>query len=370
MKKFLSFLLACSLFVSAACLSSAEDWDWEEEDDGILYCGNWAYRLLEDGTAEITEYTGMDTGVAVPAELDGIGVTGLAEEMTFPWYAHITAVSFPDSLRNIPSNPFLYCDALAEISVSPDHPSLGVADGVLFSKPDGRLIAYPLTMDNARYEIPGGIETIGQLAFYSAKALKAVVIPGTVREIGPVAFNECEALESVELQEGLAVIGERAFSKCTGLVAVSLPDSLRSVGANPFINCSALETVSVSPDHPLFSVEGGALFSREDKRLVCYPCALKGERYEVPQGTEKIGEFAFDGCPHIEEIILPEGVLSIGGSAFCWCENLKGVNIPDSVVSLNEYAFVGCEALTIEISPDSEFLPLLGEQELRYQFPD
>ena len=41
------------------------------EDEGELTCGDYAYQLLEDGSARITAYTGDATELAVPAELDG-----------------------------------------------------------------------------------------------------------------------------------------------------------------------------------------------------------------------------------------------------------------------------------------------------------
>ena len=239
MKKVFAFLLAVSVLFSVPAFSLAED---EEEDPGLFTCGDWDYRLLEDGTAEIVEYTGLDAQVEIPAELDGFEVSGTGDEMAFPWYAHITGVVIPDSLTRIGRNPFIYCDALAAVTVSPDHPSLEVRDGVLFSKTDGRLI--------------------------------------------------------------------------------------------------------------------------------CYPRACGQVTYEIPDGTETIGDFAFAGCALLKAVTIPEGLTTIGTSAFCWCENLEKVNIPKSVTSMDEYAFYGCGAVTITVPRGSEYIEYFEDQELKYREAD
>ena len=362
MKKTLAILLILPLLLSAAARSAAED---EEEDEGFLTSGDWEYVLLEDGTAEIAGYIGYDTEVAVPAELDGLEVSGLWEGMTFPWYAHISRVEIPDSVRKVEQNPFLYCDALTLIVVSPDHPTLAVEEGVLFDKEDRRLISYPLTKTGTAYAVPEGTERIGALAFSANKALETVTIPGSVTEIGVRAFSECENLAEVSLAEGLAAIGEGAFDRCAKLTGITLPDSLTILESNPFTGCAALETICVSADHPALEVKGGVLFSRTDRRLVCYPCGLKSKKYEVPKGTEAIGDFAFHRNPRLTAVVIPDGVVSVGVSAFCWCEKLKSVNIPDSVATLDEYAFVGCKAVTVTLSRKSPFVEILKEQGVR-----
>ena len=367
MKKVFAFLLAVSVLFSVPAFSLAED---EEEDPGLFTCGDCDYRLLEDGTAEIVEYTGLDAQVEIPAELDGFKVSGTGDEMAFPWYAHITGVVIPDSLTRIGRNPFIYCDALAAVTVSPGHPSLEVRDGVLFSKTDGRLICYPLTKNDAGYEIPAGTRSIGQMAFYACASLESVRIPDTVTEIEARAFYECPLLAGVTLPEGLAAIGDAAFYKCTALAGISIPDSVAAVGSNPFEGCSALEAVSVSPDHPALEVQGGALFSRADRRLICYPRACGQVTYEIPEGTETIGDFAFAGCALLKAVTIPEGLTTIGTSAFCWCENLEKVNIPKSVTSMDEYAFYGCGAVTITIPRGSEYIEYFEDQELKYREAD
>ena len=56
--------------------------------------------------------------------------------------AGLTSITFPDSVTNIVSNPFICCENLTEILVSPDHPTLAIIDGVLFSKSGKRPVCY------------------------------------------------------------------------------------------------------------------------------------------------------------------------------------------------------------------------------------
>ena len=101
---------------------------------------------------------------------------------------------------------FIFCKNLTEILVSPDHPYLAVVDGVLFSKPDMRLICYPEALADESYEIPQGIEEIGVSAFENCENLKSVIIPDSVTSIGDNAFEQCNALSSVIIPDGVTSI--------------------------------------------------------------------------------------------------------------------------------------------------------------------
>ena len=73
------------------------------------------------------------------------------------------------------------------------------------------------------------------------------------------------------------------------------------------------------------------LFSKADKRLVCYPPALENTEYTVPMGVKIIGDDAFESCDTLTSITLPESVTEIGMFAFRGCEGLNELVIPKSV---------------------------------------
>ena len=91
---------------------------------------------------------------------------------------------------------------------------------------------------------------------------------------------------------------------------------MTSIGANPFLGCYALERIIVSPEHAALATIDGVLFSKADKRLICYPTVRKEASYTVPKGIRIIGDYAFAVCSSLTSITLPESVTSIGEKAF------------------------------------------------------
>lgn len=232
----------------------------------VYTSGEWKYILLEDGTAEITAYSGRATELTIPAELDGYTVTSLADssfafcrklitvtipdtvvsiaDHAFASCRKLTTVSIPDSVLFVGANPFASCDMLTDILVSPDHPTLATIDGVLFSKTDKSLICYPATRTDSSYTIPQGILTIGAYAFQNSDALTSITLPDTIATIGDNAFSACNNLVTVNLPDDIATIGEGAFLGCESLTGIILPRSVTSIGADAFFACKAL-TITV-----------------------------------------------------------------------------------------------------------------------------
>ena len=126
MKKWLIGILtaALALLLGAALAEEAD----------ILTSGDWEYRILANGTAEITGYNNIVNGMT-PLEI------------------HIPDILDSYVVSSIESNPFCVYNATA-FTVSPDHPYFEVRDGVLFSKAEKRLIAYPLVKEDTAYTIP------------------------------------------------------------------------------------------------------------------------------------------------------------------------------------------------------------------------
>ena len=381
MKKLLIALLILlpALFVLAPAEAAGE----------TFTSGDFEYILLEDGTAQITDYTGAAEALEIPAELDGHAVTGIGDR-AFAFCGSLTAVTIPDSVTDIGANPFAFCDALEEIAVSADHPSLAVVDGVLFSRPDMRLVSYPSAFTAGTYAIPQGtriigdyafptcyrltsvtipkgVTDIGDFAFYGCISLASMTIPESVTVIGAFAFYTCASLTSVTIPEGVSAIGDGAFYDCESLTTVTLPDSLTDIGINPFAGCHALEEIIVSPDHSCLTIIDGALISSPDMRLICDPRAFTAETYAIPRGIRIIGDSAFSDCGNLTSVTIPEGVTAIGKGAFFHCGSLTAVTIPDGVTAIGDNAFDDCESLTSATVPDS--VTAIGENAF-YGCPD
>jgi hypothetical protein len=61
----------------------------------------------------------------------------------------------------------------------------------------------------------------------------------------------------------------------------------------------------------------------------------------------QIADNVFEGCNHLERIILPVGITAIGNAAFKGCSSLKVVsNFPTSLETLGDNLFMDCKAMT------------------------
>lgn len=130
--------------------------------------------------------------------------------------------------------------------------------------------------------VPEGVTSIGNFAFYYNSNVKTVNLSSTVKDLGR-GFDGSK-VETVNLNEGLETISNRAFR-----------------------NTSALRTVN------------------------------------IPSTVKTIEESAFQSSG-ITEIVVPESVTSIEKAAFGYCPNLTTITIEGNPVIAN-YAARGCASL-------------------------
>ena len=276
MKKILACLLVLALSMAAFCCAVADE------------CGDWSYHVLADGTAEIVYYFNLETtSVQIPETLNGTKVT------------------------NIAGGAFRHCLNNSSFAVSPDHPTFAVIDGVLFSKPDKRIIAYPLAKEGDTYAIPQGIKIIGKFAFSYCTSLTSISLPNSVTSIENNAFAQCSSLTSISIPDSVTSIGDEAFVTCSSLADVTIPDSVTSIGVGAFAYCSSLTSISI-----------------------------------------------------------PGSITSIGDGAFAYCPSLTSISIPDSVTSIGIWAFDECPNLTLTVGRNSYAEQYAKENNIPYAYPD
>ena len=174
-----------------------------------------------------------------------------------------------------------------------------------------------------------------------------------VTGISEYAFYGCDSLTSIILPEGLKEIGDNAFCGCEGLTEIHLPLSITSIGANPFAGCANMTFISVSQNHPYLEIVDGVLFSKPDKRLICFPAGNSAESYTVPEGVVRIGEMAFQKDLYLESVVLPESLCYIGKDAFMGCEALQSMTVPAGVSEIGEGALDRCSRLVLQTAPDT-----------------
>ena len=217
--------------------------------------------------------------------------------------------------------------ALAAMSAGAE--SLTCGDFEYAAEPDGTARITGWTGSDAELEIPGALD--GK----------------TVTAIGPEAFADRETLERVTLPEGLREIGDCAFAHCLSLISINLPASLEALGVNPFRDCAFLVNIIPDEGQEGFAVTDGALFADGGRRLVFYPVGLPMDSYAVPEGVERIDDFAFSHCG-----------------------KLVSVSIPASVTEIGENAFEGHENLTLTVERDSRAEAFARSIGVKYTYPD
>ena len=178
------------------------------------------------------------------------------------------------------------------------------------------------------------VTSIGEDAFYDSDcSVKHITIPASVKHIGSGAFSMTD-LEEIEIPAGVV-----------------------SMGDNPFGYCASLKSITVAGGNPVFYVQDGVLFCREDHSLVCFPNLAadpdeeEAAAYTVPAGTEIIRGSAFGGVECLSEIVLPDSLRAIGPQAFGFCWSLNGLTVPDSVTEIGNAAFDTCKNLGRVVLP-------------------
>ena len=323
-------------------------------------------------------------------------------------------VRIPDSLVNIEGNPFADCVSLTEIRVSEEHPVFSAPNRALLNKENAALVCYPAGLPDVEWQLPGEVQVIGAYAFFNCRnlvhvfmeeglteiqdsafagcsALESVDLPAGIRSVGSFAFEFCEHLNRVGLPEGLESIGSDAFSLCgrltevdlpegllslgndafafcNSLQRISIPDSLTEMDTNPFTYCRSLKEIEISPEHPVFAVISRVLFNTQNSTLICYPAGLTKRAYQLPEGIEKIGEFAFYNCGELQTLYLPEGLTEIGDNAFDYCMNLRKIRFPKSLTLIGNNAFGHCDRCSFLVPKGSFAEEYCEEHELNYRY--
>lgn len=302
--------------------------------EGTLAIGDKAFRdcrvtncIIPDSVLSIGEYAFFNcarlTACPLPNNLLSIGMDAFRD------CVRLTKISIPASTNKIDSsNPFSGCERLKSINVSPDNTAYESDGGVLYDKQSKILICYPPSQTGKTYQILDGTMAVGAFSF-DGSHLTDVIIPDSVRTIGEYAFLNSESLAEI-----------------------SIPAAVTEINGNPFYNCKKLQSINVSPDNPAYESNGGILYMKQPKTLICHPPDNPNKSYQIHEGTMHIGDNAFYSCVRLTEVTIPESVVSIGKSAFYRCKDLTVMIIPDSVASIGDSAFGYCTKLTSVIIPE------------------
>ena len=300
------------------------------------------YHVLNDGTIEITGYTGKIEGeVVLPETIDGYSVTSIGN-YAFSYCTSLESVTIPASVTTIGDCAFYGCTSLHTVVLPDTEITIGqnafwdtIYNDIRVSfdyikLEDGTLritICYAgseVTELVLPSEINGYMVTeIGNgravMNARSALNVKKVVIPDSITAINDYAFEECDMLESITIGKGIKSIGMAAFYGC-----YSLEDLYYTGTATDW---AKIEINSSGTSNPLW-------FARNEY--------FNGELVTdiiIEEGITEIRANTFAYCDSLRSIIIPNSVTSIGDYAFDGCQSLESVVLKEGINSIGEYAF-------------------------------
>jgi hypothetical protein len=74
---------------------------------------------------------------------------------------------------------------------------------------------------------------------------------------------------------------------------------------------------------------------------------------EIGSNVTTVGNYTFQYCFGLENIVIPEGVKTLGTEAFAVCYSLKSIVIPEGVTTINSNNFSSCYALSRIVMPST-----------------
>lgn len=193
------------------------------------------------------------------------------------------------------------------------------------------------------FEASDNIESIGMGAFYNC-SLEKIDIPN-VKYIFTNTFENCTNLSEVSIPKSVIKINKFAFKNC-GLINIVIPEGIERIDNYAFSSCPYLKSVTISEG---VKEIGWAAFEKATLETV-----------NIPSSVKRIETYAFNECRELKNVTISEGVNEIGYSAFA-ATALETVYIPSSVKSIEEYAFYECRELKdVTISEGVEHIGMLA----------
>lgn len=289
------------------------------------------------------------------------------------WFTPIQRLVIPSTIKQISSNALVGCKKLEEIDVDKNNTSYKSTDGVLFSKDDKVLVAYPANKQDEDYLIPEGtqvineyafayaniftialpktLKSIGSSAFYGCGKLQEIQIPDNVYQIGSHAFFDCASLCNVRLSDNVNRLGDFVFGFCTKLKEFCIGKNLNTIDETTFVGCKALNEFKVNDENPYYCVIDGVLYSHDKIKVLRCPPAYYKEVFFIPSGTTTISSWCFSGCENISSYHFPESLAILEASSF-YTSTIKEAHLPNGLKTMGSFSFMSCDSLESIIIPE------------------
>lgn len=332
------------------------------------YTGNKSIVVVPEGVTELAPCLFWDNQVIEEVILPDTLVNISGD--TFYNSSNLRKVNIPKNVKFMGNNPFAGCP---NIEVNNESPYFNLVDGILYNRDFTRLIYYPISKKDDRYEIKEGCRILGKHSFYLCDNLKEVVIPSSIIKLENNPFSGCTKINLVNksdyyhIEDSViydkdysSVIGclnsintdclvlkdvkricRNSFWNCKGIRKIVLPKTLESIGYNSFVSCSNIEFESNSENYMVYD---NALYTADKSKLVCYPAKYAIGDIHLPDEVITLERGAFSGCDKMTNIHL-HNVSIISKTCFTNCNSLERVYCSDLVTYIGEWAFAHCTKL-------------------------
>ena len=321
--------------------------------------------VVDNDEITITDYSGEDTELEIPSEINGKTVTKIGKE-AFYRCTNFTKISIPNSVIIIEDKAFKFCAKLKNIELPNSVQSIGSeAFAICINLTSIKIPNSIVRIENSTFiscmaltevdipssvrsigdyafmqcenltniTIPNSVISIGEYAFSSCKNLKDVNIPNSVTEIGKFAFAWCTSLTDINIPNSVLNIGESAFYYCIKLVNVDISSSVEEIGENAFFYCLNLKNINVSENNKAYSDEDGVLFNKDKSKLLSYPSGKKEKSYKVQNSVKTIASCAFSFCSELNSVDIPSSVATVESAAFAGNTDLIKINVDENNIN-------------------------------------
>ena len=285
----------------------------------------------------------------------------------------IEEVVLPAGLTYVCRNAFSYCPVRSY--TIRDNPHYVTVDGVLMTADRRTIVAYPSGRKTKEYEIPDGVEHIGETLEHAE--FSVLHIPDSVRAIGPGAFN-VDKIKEIYFGNGILSLSEACISeydfvleKCTftlhGYHNTPLPElteHMKRMGATISLDLVDMsEFASLSDEFEVLPEDDGVIITgfKTNQADIVIPDQIGGYPVKAVADTAFAGKtirsftfispdtkIPFTAIHGVSEYHLPEGLKEIPDNAFAG-EKITSITIPQSVTSIGEGAFMGSGITSITI---------------------
>lgn len=295
--------------------------------------GSIGFNLTYNNTYEVTGSAGV-LNVVIPSYYKGVPVTSIGMQAFS--HSSITSIVLPSSIILIGGDAFNGCEGLTSINIpegvktiegSAFNGCINLASVVIPNSVTSiGAYAFADCRSLTSIIIPEGITMISAFTFRGCLALASVTLPSTLTSIGSSAFQSC-AFVSLDIPSGVISIENLAFYGCSKLTSITIPNGVTTIEFSTFNSCEKLTSVIIPEG--VKSIGSGAF-------NMC--SAL--ESITLPSTLTSIGSIAFRYCG-LTSITIPSGVTSIGKEAFYDCSSLSTINNNSSVLIESGFHYNG-----------------------------